>query len=258
MKAEKCLLKNNCTNSTLINSTINNSLTLSILGKNFSRQHFEIFCFFFLENRILGFDNSCKLSPEETICMNCHILFSGKNKKNLISLPSAESAHNLVSVKCYSQLKSSFLRVVCSFFISLKTFNDISLALVGLILTTPAPGPRDLIVVVTSTSPLYLGEELILVSGDADFGRGGSSKSEYFLWLFFFFLFSANYKIENSNIMINYISAMPSPLKHSIVSIDSVCGQWIPDQTARMRRLFWSFPVHIRQRTHFRKAWPIS
>ena len=65
--------------------------------------------------------------------------------------------------KCYSQLRSSFLRVVCNFFISRKTFNDISLALVGRSLTTPAPGPFDLIVVVTSTSPLYLGEELILV-----------------------------------------------------------------------------------------------
>ena len=34
----------------------------------------------------------------ETICMKCKILISGKNKKNLINLPSAESAHSMVSV----------------------------------------------------------------------------------------------------------------------------------------------------------------
>ena len=28
----------------------------------------------------IGFDSTCKLSPEETICMKCQILFSGKNK----------------------------------------------------------------------------------------------------------------------------------------------------------------------------------
>ena len=30
-----------------------------------------------------GFDISCKLSPKETICMKCLILFSGKNMKNI-------------------------------------------------------------------------------------------------------------------------------------------------------------------------------
>ena len=29
----------------------------------------------------IGFDISCKLSPEEKICMKCDILYSGKNKK---------------------------------------------------------------------------------------------------------------------------------------------------------------------------------
>ena len=32
---------------------------------------------------ITGFDISCKLSPLETICLKCQILFSGKNKKNI-------------------------------------------------------------------------------------------------------------------------------------------------------------------------------
>ena len=31
--------------------------------------------------------------------MKCQILFSGKNKKNIISLSSAEFAHSMVSVK---------------------------------------------------------------------------------------------------------------------------------------------------------------
>ena len=30
-----------------------------------------------------GFDISCKLSPMETVCMKCQILFSGKNKKKI-------------------------------------------------------------------------------------------------------------------------------------------------------------------------------
>ena len=42
-----------------------------------------------------GFDISCKLSPLETICMKCQMLFSGKNKKN-ISLSSAELAQRVV------------------------------------------------------------------------------------------------------------------------------------------------------------------
>ena len=53
-------------------------LTLSTLGKIFSRRHFDIVFLFFTGN---GFDISCKLSPLETICMKCQILFTGKNKK---------------------------------------------------------------------------------------------------------------------------------------------------------------------------------
>ena len=88
-----------------------------MLCKNFSRQHFEIFFLFFLENRI---DTSCKLSPKETICMKCQILlspketictkcqilFSRKNKKNIISLSSAESAYSVVSVKWSHRLRN--------------------------------------------------------------------------------------------------------------------------------------------------------
>ena len=44
-----------------------------------------------------GFDIPCKLSPQETICMKCQILFSGNNKKN-INLLSAEIAERVVMV----------------------------------------------------------------------------------------------------------------------------------------------------------------
>ena len=41
----------------------------------------------------------------ETICMKCQILFSGKNKKNIINLSSAEFAQRMVKVKqFYSSL----------------------------------------------------------------------------------------------------------------------------------------------------------
>ena len=71
-------------------------LALSTLGKIFSRRHFEIF---FLFSQKTGNDISCKSSPKETICMKCQILFSGKNKKNIINLSSAENAQRVVKVK---------------------------------------------------------------------------------------------------------------------------------------------------------------
>ena len=40
----------------------------------------------------IGFDIACKLFPLETICMKCLSLFSGKNKKKIISLSSDEFA----------------------------------------------------------------------------------------------------------------------------------------------------------------------
>ena len=52
-------------------------------------------CFSYFSQKT-GFDISCKLSPLETICMNCQILFSGKTRKNIISLVSAELAKRVV------------------------------------------------------------------------------------------------------------------------------------------------------------------
>ena len=84
-----------------------------MLGKKFSRWHFEVFFLFFLENGILHFMQIVSLrdslhevsDPKETICMKCHILFSWKNKKNVINSSSAESALSVVSVK--APVKSS-------------------------------------------------------------------------------------------------------------------------------------------------------
>ena len=60
---------------------------LSMLGKNFSRQRFEIFFFFFFSE-----------DSKETVCMKCQILFSGK-KKNIIILSSVELAQRVVKMK---------------------------------------------------------------------------------------------------------------------------------------------------------------
>ena len=46
--------------------------------------------------------NCASLNLKETICMICQIIFSGKHKKNLISLSSAESPHIMLSVKLIS------------------------------------------------------------------------------------------------------------------------------------------------------------
>ena len=56
-------------------------------------KYFSYFC------QKIGFDISCKWSPKETICIKCQILLSGKSKKNIIKLSSAESAHSMVRVK---------------------------------------------------------------------------------------------------------------------------------------------------------------
>ena len=46
-----------------------------------------------------GFDISCKLSPKETICMKCQILFSGKNKKNISKCRLLKILPRVLSVK---------------------------------------------------------------------------------------------------------------------------------------------------------------
>ena len=72
------------------------SLTLSTLGKFFSRLHFEIFFFLYPENWIWHF---MQIVSMETICMKCQILFWGKNKKSITTLSSTEYAQRVVKVK---------------------------------------------------------------------------------------------------------------------------------------------------------------
>ena len=58
----------------------------------------DILKYFSYFSQKTGFEISCKLSPLETICMNCQILFPQKNKKN-INFLSAEFAQREVMVK---------------------------------------------------------------------------------------------------------------------------------------------------------------
>ena len=53
---------------------------------------------YFYFSQKTGLDTSCKLSPMETICMKCQILFSGRSKKNIINLSSADLAKRVVKV----------------------------------------------------------------------------------------------------------------------------------------------------------------
>ena len=59
----------------------------------------DILKYFSYFSQETDFDISCKLSPMETICMKCHILFSGKNKNNITNLLSAEYAQRVGKVK---------------------------------------------------------------------------------------------------------------------------------------------------------------
>ena len=69
---------------------------VSTVGKIFSRQHYHIQKYFSYFYQKTGFDISCKLSPLETICMKCQILFAWKN---IINLSSAELAQRVVKIK---------------------------------------------------------------------------------------------------------------------------------------------------------------
>ena len=84
-----------------------------MLGNIFSRRHMKYFSYF---SQKTGFDNSCNLSPTETICMKYQILLSGKKKKYIyiyiiyihiyiyiINLSSAKLAQKVVKVHMYIQ-----------------------------------------------------------------------------------------------------------------------------------------------------------
>ena len=77
------------------------TVTLSMLGNNFSRQHFEIFLLFFPRKQDLI----------RLFCMTYQILFSGKNKKNTINLSSGFS----LSVLSVDEAKRSHYSVMGKF-----------------------------------------------------------------------------------------------------------------------------------------------
>ena len=77
-------------------NTFPRTLMFNTLGKIFSRQHTEVFSYFFQK---IG-DNSCKLSP----------LFSGKYKKNIINVSSDELAQRMVTVKVQITLAADILK----------------------------------------------------------------------------------------------------------------------------------------------------
>ena len=64
-----------------------NTLSCLVFCINFTAD--SILKYFFLFSQKTVFDISCKLSPLETICMKRQIMFSRKNKKNIIHLSSA-------------------------------------------------------------------------------------------------------------------------------------------------------------------------
>ena len=50
----------------------------------------QLAIFFSYISQQIGFDMSCKPSPLETLCMECQILFSEKNKEKYYNMSSAE------------------------------------------------------------------------------------------------------------------------------------------------------------------------
>ena len=67
-----------------------------MLGKYSADENLKYSSYFFPK---IGCEISCKLSPKETICMKCQILFSMKKRKPF-NLLSAEFVHSTVRVMC--------------------------------------------------------------------------------------------------------------------------------------------------------------
>ena len=60
---------------------------------------------FFLSSQKTGFYKFCKLSPLETICIKCQILFSGKHMKNVSKCRLVKILPRVLSVKGYYRYK---------------------------------------------------------------------------------------------------------------------------------------------------------
>ena len=91
----------NVRQSMLVTISAGNTLTLSTLGKSFSRRHIKLFSYFAQKS---GFDISM-----ETICMNYQILISGENKKSIINLSSGVLAQRVVKFKSNCMVKQAGL-----------------------------------------------------------------------------------------------------------------------------------------------------
>ena len=104
-------------------------LTYQSLGK-FSRRQIDIF------SQAIEFDVSCKLSPQETICMKCQSLFSGGKSKKIFQsvvcwfLPSMLSV-NMRHALCYFALIVNMMPVRNDD-VSPKSTKDMQLTLVML------------------------------------------------------------------------------------------------------------------------------
>ena len=91
-KKKKKIKMSSATVTVVISTLINTALWVKFSAD-------DILKYFSYFPQKTGYDISCKLSPKETICMKCQILFSEKNKKNIINLSSAKNAQRVVKVK---------------------------------------------------------------------------------------------------------------------------------------------------------------
>ena len=71
-------------------------LTLIMLSVKSANDKLMIFFFIFLK---IGFDISCKLSSQETICMKYQIQFSMRNKKHILKCHLLKLLPGMQSVK---------------------------------------------------------------------------------------------------------------------------------------------------------------
>ena len=96
-----------------------------MLGKNVSRSPYGIFFLFFLESRIRYFMQIVSLG----ICTKCQILFSRKNKENIVSLSSAEFAPRMVIVNLHLNHLRQFWRDASIHVLFVMRFNGSLMAL---------------------------------------------------------------------------------------------------------------------------------
>ena len=115
-----CQTKKYCTNRKKIisilhfviekNKTKAYHLTFTTLWANLAHDKLLIY-FLFFQKKKTGCNISCKLSPMETICMNSHILFYGKNKKNTSKILWRQFAWTVAS--CFMGKIRKILQNVC-------------------------------------------------------------------------------------------------------------------------------------------------